>query len=252
MFSVAYLTLTKKEIRRFSKIWIQTILPPMVTSSLYFMIFGVFLSSQMPKDFGSYTAFLAPGLIMMAIINNAFANTASSFFQAKMLKHLEELLVSSMTPFTMLMGFLTGGVVRGLFTGLGVLVVSLLFAPFSIHHWGVVLFFSIGTSLLFALLGLINGVYAKTFDDISIIPTFFLTPMIYLGGVFFPLSVLSDFWKNIALYNPLVYIIDGFRFGVLGSSDISIFLSSSVLLASCLVSFLICWRLMQTGKNIVS
>lgn len=244
---IAYKTLSQKEIRRFSKIWIQTILPPLITSSLYFLIFGTFLV-QDPK----YAAFLAPGLIMMTIINNSFANTVSSLFQSKLMKNIEELLVSSMTPLSIVLGFLTGGIIRGLITGLGVFGITIFFTPFSIHNIGWILFFSVGSAALFALLGIINALYAKTFDDISIIPTFFLTPMIYLGGVFYSIHSLPEIWKTISFYNPLLYIIDGFRYGFLGFSDISIYKSAFSLFTILLIAFLIAWKMMITGKNIRS
>lgn len=196
-----------------------------------------------------YRAFLAPGLIMMAIINNSFANTVSSFFQAKMMKHLEELLVSSMSSLTILLGFLTGGVVRGLSTGLGVLLVSFFFAGFHLAHLGWVIFFAVGSAMLFSLLGLLNAVYAKTFDDISIVPTFFLTPMIYLGGVFYSVHMLSGIWKTLSLYNPLVYIINGFRYGFLGTSDVSVWLSAGLVFGSVVVLFLLLWWILEKKVN---
>jgi ABC-2 type transport system permease protein len=217
----AYRTLVTKEILRFSRIWIQTILPPAVTTVLYFIIFGKLIGERIGEMDGlRYLDFIVPGLILMAVITNAYANVVSSFFSSKFQRHVEELLIAPLPPWIILAGFVTGGVARGLAVGVAVTAVSALFAPLGIAHWGWTLGVFFLTATLFALGGFINAVHARTFDDISIVPTFVLTPLTYLGGVFYSIHLLPEFWQGISLFNPLLYMINAFRYGLLGVSDI--------------------------------
>lgn len=216
-------TIARKEIIRIFRIWIQTLVPPVITLSLYFIIFGSFIGSQLREIEGySYMAFIAPGLIMMSIITNSYTNTVSSFFSAKFQRNIEELLVSPTPNWVIVLGYVAGGMVRGLSVGLLVSLVSLLFIRLPIHNIFYTVLFALLTSFVFSLAGMINGVFAKKFDDISIIPTFVITPLTYLGGVFYSLSLLPGFWQTVSKANPIIYMINGFRYGFLGVSDISV------------------------------
>jgi ABC-2 type transport system permease protein len=247
---IGYKTIVRKEFRRFIKIWVQTLLPPAITTALYFLIFGEFLGEHIKFGNFEYSQFIAPGLIMMVIVNNSFANTVSSFFQSKMMKSLEELLVSPLSNIAIISGFATGGLLRGLISGVIVSCVSLLFTPITIHSFFIITIFTIVTSLFFALLGLLNGIFAKNFDDVNIIPTFVLTPMVYLGGVFYSIEMLPSIWQNISLFNPLLYIIDGFRYGFLGISSINVWLSLFILILSTIILFIINYYFLSFGDKL--
>ncbi len=220
---ITFATLVRKEISRYLRIWPQTFFPPIITTCLYFIIFGNLIGKRIGKMDGfSYIEFIVPGLILMAIITNSYANVASSFFGAKFQNFIEEIMVSPTSHRTILLGYVTGGVTRGLLVGLLVTIVSLFFTRLSIHN-GLVLFsVAVLTSVLFALAGLLNGLFAKSFDDVSIIPTFVLTPLTYLGGIFYSINLLPEFWQNVSLINPILYMINAFRYGFLGISDISL------------------------------
>jgi len=223
-------TLVRKEISRYLRIWQQTFFPPIITTCLYFVIFGNLIGKRIGKMDGfSYIEFIVPGLILMAIITNSYANVASSFFGAKFQNFIEEIMVSPTSHRTILLGYVTGGVTRGLLVGALVSVVSLFFTTLSIYN-GLVLFsVAILTSVLFALAGLLNGLFAKSFDDVSIIPTFVLTPLTYLGGIFYSINLLPEFWQKVSLINPILYMINAFRYGFLGISDISLSLSFAII-----------------------
>ncbi len=214
---IAFSTLVIKEVLRFSRIWVQTVLPPAITTTLYFIIFGNLIGARIGEMDGyGYKEFIVPGLILMAVIANSYANTVSSFFQAKYQRHIEELIISPVPNWIILAGYVTGGVARGLVvTG-----VSLFFADIRIEHPLLTLLVVVLTSILFALGGLINAIFARNFDDISVIPTFVLTPLTYLGGVFYSISLLPPFWQQVSLANPVLYMINAFRYGILGVSDI--------------------------------
>ncbi|MCB1814172.1 MAG: ABC transporter permease [Candidatus Competibacteraceae bacterium] len=221
--AIAFQTIIIKEVQRFSRIWVQTILPPVITMSLYFVIFGNLIGSRIgPMEGFSYMEYIAPGLIMMAVITNAYSNVVSSFFGAKFQRHVEELLVAPIPNALILLGFVAGGMIRGLIVGALVTVVALFFTHLSIHHWLVMLSVVLLTAMLFSLAGFVNAVFAKTFDDISIVPTFVLTPLTYLGGVFYSISLLPDLWQNVSLLNPILYMVNAFRYGILGTSDINL------------------------------
>lgn len=217
-------TLSYVQVRRILRIWIQTIIPPAITTALYFLIFGELIGKrigEMPGYEGlTYMEFMVPGLIMLAVITNSYANVASAFFGAKFQKAIEEILISPMANWTILLGFIVGGIARGVLVGVVVVIVSLFFTTFVINNLFLTLFSILLTSILFSILGLINGMYAKTFDDISIIPTFVLTPLIYLGGIFYSIEILSDQWQFISKINPILYIVNFFRYAMLGTSEI--------------------------------
>ena len=220
---ISFSSIARKEATRIFRIWVQTLVPPVITMILYFIIFGRLIGSQL-RDIGGYDymAFIAPGLIMMAIITNSYTNTVSSFFSAKFQRNIEELLVSPTPNYVIVLGYVSGGMIRGLSVGLLVSFVSLIFTDISIHNLFYIIVFAVMTSFVFALAGMINGIFARKFDDISIIPTFVITPLTYLGGVFYSISLLPDFWQSLSRINPIVYMIDGFRYGFLGISDIGV------------------------------
>ena len=248
--SVAFLTLLRKEIRRFMRIWPQTLLPPAITMSLYFVIFGNLVGSRIGDMGGfSYMQFIVPGLIMMAVITNSYANVSSSFFSAKFQKSIEELIMSPVPLHLILWGYVLGGVCRGLLVAIIVTAMSLFFTDLYITNWFVTIYTVLITSLLFALGGFINAVYAKSFDDISIIPTFVLTPLTYLGGVFYAISALSPFWQNLSLINPVVYMVNAFRFGILGHSDVYVGVSLTVITLCCGALYATAYHLLSRGSG---
>lgn len=247
----AYKTIVIKEILRFSRIWIQTIIPPAVTMGLYFVIFGQLIGSQL-NDINNYTYmdYIVPGLIIMSIITNSYSNVVSSFYSTKFHHHIEELLISPIANFTILAGYVSGGVARGLIVGVVVTLVSLFFTRIEIHSYAVTLLIAVLTATLFSLAGLINAIFAKNFDDISIVPTFVLTPLTYLGGVFYSIEMLPEFWQNISLFNPVLYMVNGFRMGMLGVSDASLLLAVIIIIAFIIVLGSICLWLLHKGVGI--
>jgi ABC-2 type transport system permease protein len=233
---ISFYTLLRKGVIRIFRIWSQTLLPSLVTSILYFAIFGKILGSRIGELNGvPYILFVVPGLVMLAVITNAFMEVASTFFFSKFFsRNIDEVLVSPTPPPVIIAGFIASGIVRGMMVGLLVLAVSLFFALPSVAHPLVILLFLFLSSLVFALGGLINGIYAKNFDGISIVPTFVLTPLVYLGGVFYSIHSLPPFWQTVSLFNPILYIINGFRYGFLGTSDVPIIYCFLALLALAL------------------
>ena len=216
-------TLVRKEIVRIIRIWIQTIVPPAITMTLYFIIFGNLIGRRIGSMGGfDYMQYIAPGLIMMSVITNSYGNVVSSFFGAKFGRHIEEMLVSPMSNATVIMGHVAGGVFRGLLVGVLVTIVALFFTKLEVQHPLITLSIVILSSTVFALAGFINAVFARKFDDISIVPTFVLTPLTYLGGVFYSISLLPEFWQKVSLANPIIYMVNAFRYGILGVSDIDI------------------------------
>ncbi|OGT44121.1 MAG: ABC transporter permease [Gammaproteobacteria bacterium RIFCSPHIGHO2_12_FULL_37_34] len=248
---IALQTIMRKEILRFMRIWSQTLLPPAITMSLYFVIFGKFIGSQINHIDGySYIQYIVPGLIMMSIMTNAYANTASSFFLTKFNKSIEEMLVSPMNNIVILLGFMLGGTIRGLAVGIIVILVSFLFTHVPIYHPLIILNTAILAAMVFSLGGLINAIYAKRFDDISFIPTFVLTPLTYLGGVFYSIKQLPPIWQSISLCNPVLAIVDTFRYGLLGISDLNIYIGFSVIGMLLASMFFWAWLLLQKGVGI--
>jgi len=250
---IALQTILIKETLRFLRIWIQTILPPAVTTALYFIIFGQLIGAQLgPVEGLSYTQFIAPGLIMMAVITNAYSNVVSSFFSAKFQRHIEEMLVSPLPNTIIVLGFVGGGLARGLVVGLAVIATSLFFADLHWQHPFITFAVIVLTAVLFALAGLINGIYAKSFDDISVVPTFVLTPLIYLGGIFYSIQMLPPFWQEVSLFNPILYMINAFRFGILGVSDIDIRFAFTIILLFIVTLFGYSLWLLRRGTGIRS
>jgi ABC-2 type transport system permease protein len=248
---VAFETILIKEVLRFSRIWVQTIVPPVITMSLYFVIFGNLIGSQIgDMDGFRYMDYIVPGLIMMAVINNSYANVVSSFYGCKFHHHIEEMLVSPLPNYLIIAGFVTGGIARGLAVGLAVTLVSMLFTDLSWHNLAIVITTVLLTSTVFALAGLINGIFAKSFDDISIVPTFVLTPLTYLGGVFYTISMLPDFWQNVSKLNPILYMVNAFRYGFLGVSDISLSASYTIIGAFIVMLYSYALYLLNTGYGI--
>jgi ABC-2 type transport system permease protein len=248
---VAFLTILRKEIKRYLRIWTQTLLPSAITMSLYFVIFGSLIGSRI-GDMGGFTymQFVVPGLIMMAIVTNSYSNVVSSFYGSKFGRSVEELLVSPVSNFVILMGYVVGGVTRGLLVAVVVTIVSLFFTHLHIHSYFVVVAVVLLTSTLFALAGFINAVYANSFDDISIVPTFILTPLIYLGGVFYSMDLLSPFWASVSKLNPLVYVVNAFRYGVLGVSDVSLSFAFGMITVFTAIAFGYSMHLLNSGKRL--
>ena len=248
---VAFITILSKEIRRYMRIWTQTLLPSAITMSLYFVIFGALIGSRIGVMGGfSYMEFVVPGLIMMAIVTNSYSNVVSSFFGSKFNHSVEELLVSPTPNYVILMGYVLGGVSRGILVAIIVTCVSLLFTELHIHSYVVVIVIVLMTSTLFALAGFINAVYANSFDDISIVPTFILTPLIYLGGVFYSMDLLPEFWANVSKLNPLVYVVNAFRYGVLGVADVSLPLAFGMITLFTVAAFSFSMYLLNSGTRL--
>ncbi len=248
---IAYTTITRREILRFARIWVQTIVPPVITVALYFLIFGNLIGGRIGDMDGlPYVDFIMPGLIMMAIITNAYANVVSSFYGAKFAHHIEEMLVSPIPNIIILLGYLSGGIARGLAVGLAVTLTSLLFTEVRADSLLLVMLVALLTSTLFSLAGLINGIFAQSFDDVSIIPTFVLTPLIYLGGIFYSIDLLPAFWQKLSLANPILYMINSFRYGFFGVSDIDIGVALSVIVGFILLLFAIAMSLLNRGVGI--
>ena len=251
MSNIGFTTLFRREIIRIMRIWPQTLLPPVITMSLYFMIFGTFIGSQISDIQGvDYITFIFPGLIMMSVVSNSYLNVVSSLFGCKFQHNIEEMLVAPLSTLTLLLGFVSGGLFRGLTVGLFVSIVGLCFTNVSIYNVGMVLLVVFFTSLLFSLGGIINALFAKTFDDISIIPTFVITPLTYLGGVFYSIDLLPPFWQKVSLFNPVLYVINLFRYGFIGVSDIDVVTASICVILFIIGMFILCYQLLDRGVGI--
>ena len=249
--AVAVKTLIRKEVIRVMRIWVQTIVPPAITMTLYFIIFGNLIGRRIGQMDGfDYMQYLAPGLIMMSVITNSYGNVVSSFFGAKFGRHLEEMLVSPMSNSAIIIGHVAGGVIRGLSVGAMVTIIALFFTRLDVAHPLVTISIVLLSSIVFALMGFINAVFAKKFDDISIVPTFVLTPLTYLGGVFYSISLLPEFWQNVSKANPILYMVNAFRYGILGVSDISISVAYVMLVGFIIILFSACLYLLNRGIGI--
>ena len=249
--AVAVKTLIRKEIIRVMRIWVQTIVPPAITMTLYFIIFGNLIGRRIGQMDGfDYMAYIAPGLIMMSVITNSYGNVVSSFFGAKFGRHLEEMLVSPMSNSAIIIGHVAGGVIRGLSVGAMVTVIALFFTRLEVQHPFMTMSIVLLSSIVFALMGFINAVFAKKFDDISIVPTFVLTPLTYLGGVFYSISLLPEFWQTVSKANPILYMVNAFRYGILGVSDISIGVAYAILIFFVVLLFSACLYLLNRGVGI--
>ncbi|WP_419851910.1 ABC transporter permease [Actinobacillus pleuropneumoniae] len=248
-----FFTLSAKESRRIIRIWRQTLVPPIITTTLYFLIFGKLIGGRIGEMNGvSYMQFIAPGLVMMNAITASYVNTASSFFLNKFTRNFEELLVSPLSTHNIIWGYVMGSIVRGGLAGILVMLVALCFVSFDIHSWTIILLTLLMTTIAFALGGLINAVYAKSFDDVGLIPTFVLTPLTYLGGVFYSISLLPEFWQTVSKFNPIVYMINGFRYGFLGISDVSVSYTFVVLISFITVLYYIAFSLVEKGVGLRS
>jgi ABC-2 type transport system permease protein len=248
---IAIKTLMRKEIIRVLRIWIQTIVPPAITMTLYFIIFGNLIGRKIGKMDGfDYMQYIAPGLIMMSVITNSYGNVVSSFFGAKFGRHIEEMLVSPMSNASIIIGHVAGGVMRGILVGCLVTIVALGFTDLDVQHPLITASMVLLSSIVFALAGFINAVFARKFDDISIVPTFVLTPLTYLGGVFYSISLLPDFWRQVSLANPILYMVNAFRYGILGKSDMGISIEHSYLIVIFFVAALFTASLMLLNRGI--
>lgn len=222
-YSIAFRTIVKKEIYRFIRIWPQTLLPPAITTTLYFLIFGKLIGDRIGTISGaSYMDYIVPGVILMSVISHSYANVVSSFYSTKFQRNIEELLVAPVPNWVILAGYISGGITRGLLVGVVVALISLLFTHFAVNHIGIALLTAVLTATLFSLAGFINAILAESFDDISIIPNFVLTPLSYLGGVFYSVDMLPDIWQTISMGNPILYMVNAFRYGLIGVTDIDI------------------------------
>ena len=248
---IALTTIVRKEVTRFFRIWTQTLLPPVITQMLYFVIFGKFIGSQIGPLHGiSYMSFIVPGLVMMAVINSSFANVVSSFFSAKFQRSIEELMVSPTPNWVIVAGFVSGGVLRGIIVGILVFGVSIFFTHPVIFHAGVIVICILLTSVVFSQGGLMNGIFAKKFDDVAIIPTFVLTPLTYLGGVFYSIHSLPSFWQKVSYFNPIMYMVNGFRFGFHGFSDVNVGLSLLILTMLAVILTAVNLYLLKNGTGL--
>ncbi|NCA70781.1 MAG: ABC transporter permease [Sphingobacteriia bacterium] len=248
---IGFQTILGKEILRFSRIWIQTILPSVITTTLYFVIFGRLIGERIgPMGGLDYLDFIVPGLILMGVITNSYSNVVSSFYSSKFSRYIEELLVSPTPNWVILAGYVAGGVARGLVVGLAVMLVAMVFTDVQVHHLPVTLLIIGLTAVLFALGGFINAIYANSFDDISIVPTFVLTPLTYLGGVFYSIELLPDFWQGVSLLNPVLYMVNAFRYGLLGVSDIPIGIAFGIITLFVLALGAFSLHLLRRGVGI--
>ncbi|PIC66103.1 ABC transporter permease [Sporosarcina sp. P21c] len=253
LYLTALKGLSVKETNRYLRIWVQTLVPPVITTSLYFIIFGNLIGERIGEMDGfSYMEFIVPGLIMMSVITSSYSNVSSSFFSQKFQKNIEELLVAPVPTHIIIWGFVIGGIGRSVLVGILVTIISLFFVPLQVHSWSIVILTFLMTAILFSLAGLLNGIFAKSFDDVSIVPTFILQPLTYLGGVFFAISMLPPFWQVISQFNPIVYMISGFRFGILGVIDVPIIFSIVISITFIVVLYVINWYLIEKGRGLRS
>lgn len=251
--TIAFYTIVRKEIRRFMRIWVQTVLPPVITTGLYFIIFGKMIGDRIgPMAGHSYMDYIVPGVILMSVITNSYANVVSSFFGSKFGRHVEELLIAPVPNYLILIGYVAGGVARGLVVGGAVTLTAAFFTDLQVHHVGVTLAVVLLTAILFALGGFVNAVYAKTFDDVTIIPTFVLTPLTYLGGVFYSIDMLPDFWQVISQGNPILYMVNAFRYGLLGTSDVNLTAAFAIILGFTVALYTYCIFLLRRGTGLRS
>ena len=248
VYWIAFKSILIKEISRFTRVWVQTLVPPAITMSLYFVIFGNLIGSRIGQMHGvSYMEFIVPGLIMMSVITNSYANVASSFYSAKFQRNIEEILVAPVPNYLIIWGFVAGGVARGICVGAIVTAVSLFFVPLQVHDPLAVVVTLVLTATLFSLGGLINAVFAKSFDDVSIIPTFVLTPLTYLGGVFYSIQLLPPFWQMLSHGNPIIYMVNAFRYGFLGLSDVPMSLALGIIIGFIVVLYGVAHFLVTRG-----
>ncbi|MDC8014023.1 ABC transporter permease [Tahibacter soli] len=247
---VALGTIVRREVSRIMRIWSQTLLPPAITMTLYFVVFGSLLGKNIKIHEHSYIDYIVPGLIMMSVIQNAYGNISSSFFGAKFGRYVEEMLVSPMPSWVILTGYVAGAVVRGLIVGAIVLGLSYFFTHTRIAHPFATLAAVLLAAVVFALAGFVNAVYAKKFDDVAIVPTFVLTPLTYLGGVFYSVEMLPQPWHTVSMANPILYMVNAFRYGLLGTSDVNLWLAFGVMVAATVILGAVAMRLLHRGVGL--
>jgi ABC-2 type transport system permease protein len=248
---IGFKTIIIREYGRIVRIWGQTLVPPAVTATLYFIIFGSLIGRRVGAMGGfDYMMYIAPGLIMMSVITNSYANVVSSFFGAKFGKHVEELLVSPLPNWIIVLGYVSGGIIRGLMVGAVVAVVTLLFTHLHVHHVLVIVSAVLLTSVVFALGGFINAVFAKNFDQVNWIPSFVLTPLTYFGGVFYSVSLLPEWAQKLSLANPILYMVNAFRYGFLGTSDVNVVLAFAIMSIAAIILFGVALTLLNRGTGI--
>ena len=253
LYLTALKSLAAKETNRYKRIWVQTLVPPVITTSVYFIIFGNLIGGRIGEMGGfSYMEFIVPGLIMMSVITSSYSNVASSFFSQKFQKNIEELLVAPVPTHVIIWGFVFGGLGRSILVGALVTLISLFFVPLHVFSWGIVIVTVLMTAIVFSLAGLLNGIFAQSFDDVSIVPTFVLQPLTYLGGVFYSVTMLPPFWQAVSKVNPIVYMVSGFRYGFLGTIDVNIWISLGILIVFILVLYALSWYLIERGRGLRS
>ena len=251
LYFTALKSLAIKETNRYLRIWVQTLVPPVITTSMYFVIFGNLIGGRIGEMDGfSYMEFIVPGLIMMSVITSSYSNVASSFFSQKFQKNIEELLIAPVPTHVIIWGFVIGGLGRSILVGTLVTVISLFFVPLNVYSWGIVVATLLMTGILFSLAGLLNGVFAQSYDDVSIVPTFVLQPLTYLGGVFYAISMLPPFWQAVSKINPIVYMISGFRYGFLGYSDVNPWISLGVVTSTVIFLTIFTLFLLKSGYKL--
>lgn len=250
---IGFYTLAYKECRRILRIWRQTLVPPVITTTLYFLIFGTLIGGRIGEMNGvGYTQFIAPGLIMMTAITASYVNTASSFFLRKFTRDFEEMLISPLSTHNIIWGYVTGSILRAGLAATLVMCVAMVFVSFEIYSVAIIVLTLLLTIIAFALGGVINAVFARSFDDVGLIPTFVLTPLTYLGGVFYSISLLPEFWQTVSKFNPIVYMINGLRYGFLGISDVPLGYTFAVLTSLCIGLYIIAYSLIQRGVGLRS
>ncbi|MEO8459445.1 MAG: ABC transporter permease [Dokdonella sp.] len=251
---IALGTIVRREVARILRIWMQTLLPSAITMTLYFVIFGNMIGRRIGDIVPGigYIDYIVPGLIMMAVITNSYGNISSSFFGAKFGRHVEEMLISPMPSWVILGGYVAGAVLRGLIVAVIVLLISLFFTRIHLYHPWVTLSTVLLTAIVFSLAGFVNAVYAKKFDDIALVPTFVLTPLTYLGGVFYSVSALGSPWREISYANPILYMVNAFRWGLLGISDINLGLAYVVMLGFAIALTITAITMLRRGTGLRS
>ncbi len=248
---IAFKTILAREIQRFFRLWAQSLLPPAITVTLYFIIFGSLIGPRIGRIEGvDYMQFIMPGLVMMTLLTNSYANVSSSFYLTKFQRNIEELLISPVPNFLILLGYVLGGVLRGLLVGIIVIFISLFFTHVSVAHWGLTIAVAFLSATMFSLAGFLNALFATKFDDIMVVPTFVLTPLTYLGGVFYSLDMLAPVWQKVSITNPILYIVNSFRYGILGVTDVPINTAFFMMIGVCVILFWINLCMLKSSPGI--
>tara|TARA_R110000868_G_scaffold8205_3_gene42666 strand:- start:255792 stop:256559 length:768 start_codon:yes stop_codon:yes gene_type:complete len=249
----AFNTIVIKEMSRVIRIWPQSLLPPVITMTLYFVIFGTFIGSRVGMlDGVPYILYITPGLIMMSVINNAYTNVSSSFYGAKFARNIDEILVAPVPEYVILWGYVGAGMLRGLLTGILVLIVATFFTHISIQHLPLMLLVIILSSALFSIAGLINGLIANKFDDVMIVPTFVIMPLTYIGGIFYSINQLPPFWRDISKANPILYLINAFRYSMIGSADVPVWIAMTMIAFFLILFYTVAITMLKRGYGLRS